>query len=420
MKKFWAFLLCAALLGTTVAWSINYQRFGKRDAYLGPFTTSEDVVVDDVLASIMGTQEEVDARVEVLDDLKYDFGIMTPGSTGEHSFRIKNVGTDDLRLRLGATTCKCTLGELDREALAPGEETEITLTWTVKEGEPNFKQTAQVITNDPARVVLQFEISGKIIRDIEIVPETWTFGEVATGEPIELEGTIYNYMDKDIKPTDVSFSSQEMTDLATFEVEPFDPAEGDDEIRAKARQAFRVKANIAAGMRQGAVSQNFVFGFRMLDENGQELPKEGENLEDPNYYVMATTQGRVVGSLGMLPNSRIKGEDGGGYIFDIGKIGKDDPLVVNTFVVLKGEHRENTTLSVGEVVPDQVLRASLGEPKGRGSMTLYPLTLEFIPSEETVERVGANSADYGQVMIESDNPKVTKMRIALKFSLEGR
>jgi hypothetical protein len=53
-------------------------------------------------------------------------------------------------------------------------------------------------------------------------------------------------------------------------------------------------------------------------------------------------------------------------------------------------------------------------------MTLYPLEIEFMPGEETVARLGIHSKDYGQVIIESDNPKVTKMRIALKFSVEGR
>ena len=62
----------------------------------------------------------------------------------------------------------------------------------------------------------------------------------------------------------------------------------------------------------------------------------------------------------------------------------------------------------------------MGEPKGRGSMTLYPLEIELIPGDETVERLGKNKDDYGTVWIESDNPKVTKMRVALKFAIEGR
>ena len=127
---------------------------------------------------------------------------------------MKNVGEDDLRLRLGASTCKCTLGELDREALAPGEQTEVKLELDRQErANPSFTQSAQLITNDPARVVIQLEIVGKVVHDVDVVPETWTFGEVATGEPIEISGTIYSFLDNDIMPTDMKFSSEEMTEI---------------------------------------------------------------------------------------------------------------------------------------------------------------------------------------------------------------
>jgi hypothetical protein len=53
-------------------------------------------------------------------------------------------------------------------------------------------------------------------------------------------------------------------------------------------------------------------------------------------------------------------------------------------------------------------------------MVLYPLEIELVRSEEPVERLGNSKDDYGSIWIESDNPKVTKMRIALKFAIEGR
>ena len=53
-------------------------------------------------------------------------------------------------------------------------------------------------------------------------------------------------------------------------------------------------------------------------------------------------------------------------------------------------------------------------------MTLYPLEIELVPGDEPVERLGNNKDDYGTIWIESDNPKVSKMRVALKFAIEGR
>lgn len=88
--------------------------------------------------------------------------------------------------------------------------------------------------------------------------------------------------------------------------------------------------------------------------------------------------------------------------------------------MLKGSERDNTTLRVGAISPEGVLKARLGEPKSRGTMTLYTLEIEVVPGDQPIARLGKNKDDYGNVWIESDNPKVTKMRIAVKFAVDPR
>ncbi len=72
------------------------------------------------------------------------------------------------------------------------------------------------------------------------------------------------------------------------------------------------------------------------------------------------------------------------------------------------------------VYPAEHEKATLGEPKNRGTMTLYPLEIELVRGDLPVERLGNNSEDFGTVWIESDNPKVSKMRVALTFSIDAR
>jgi hypothetical protein len=254
---------------------------------------------------------------------------------------------------------------------------------------------------------------------VDVVPETWSFGQVATGEPFEVSGKIYSFLKTDIVPTDMKFSNKAMTELSEFVVEPFKPTKESDGIRGVARQGFSVKVTVKAGMRQGAVSQNFIFGFQRLDENGEVIPAT-EGGDDHSGYIVASTKGQIVGPLGMILNSKLSGQTGGGYVYDFGRIGKDGPLTAKTFVVLKGSERDNTTLRIGEIYPDHVVKATLGEPKGRGSMLLYPLEIELIPGTEVIERLGKSKDDYGTIWIESDNPKVTKMRVALKFAIDAR
>ncbi len=72
MKKFLAVLVVAALAGTSVAWVINYRRFAARPAYFGPLTMT--VSMSDVMAERAKLQNVSKARVELLDELNYDFG----------------------------------------------------------------------------------------------------------------------------------------------------------------------------------------------------------------------------------------------------------------------------------------------------------------------------------------------------------
>lgn len=413
-------MILAMSLGTASAWTVNYARYGHRTGRFGPFSMQRDVTPDNVMAQLESGYATSLGRVELPGGSDHDFGVMAPGSEGEHIFVVKNVGEGELKLRIGASSCKCTIGSLVSETLGPGEQTEVKLEWTVVLAgtTPVFSQNAQLLTNDPANYGITLNITGKVVGDMEVMPDQWSFGEVAAGEPFELSGKIYSFYEEEVVPTKLQFSDDLLNDFAEFEVEPFDPSEDDGHL-SRAKQAFLVTIKVKEGLRQGSVSQNFLFGFRRKDENGEFLAAAVDD-DDENDYAVAAVTGRIVGSLGMISGARVKGQVGGGYIFDFGRITADDELIGNSLVVLKGSERDNTTLRVGAVSPEGVLKARLGEPKSRGTMTLYTLEIEVVPGDQPIARLGKNKDDYGNVWIESDNPKVTKMRIAVKFAVDPR
>jgi hypothetical protein len=421
MTKFLLSLVLAAVLGVAAGWTLNYNSYGKVVGSFGPFATDSDFAAADLVSTLPVDRADSSAKAKMITPQVHDFGMMKPGDEGEHIFRIENVGTDDLLLRLGATTCKCTLGDLEREALAPGQSTEIKLSWTVKgAGEPEFTQSAQVLTNDPANVAISLEITGRIVSDVDVVPATWSFGEVGTGEPLEITGTIYNFMDEKIQPGKPSFSSDELTKLSSFTVEEFTPTQETDGIRGTAIQGFKVTVQVEPGMRQGAVSQNFLLPFKQLDEKGNVIPPPEESLDKRGQVIAVSTKGKIVGLLGMI-GSKAEGAAGGGYLYKFGRLGKDDSLKGKAFIVLRGDDRTTTKLKIADkVVPEGVIKATLGEPNDRGTMTLFPIEIELIPGKDRIERLGTTKDDYGSIWIESDNIKITPMRIAIKFAIEGQ
>lgn len=413
--KFWLILVLSAVAGTAVAWTINERSFGNREAHFGPIGLEGGITADNVVQHVRGQWPSQLPRAEVIGEAEYNFGVMAPEEKGSHTFTIRNTGQSDLSLKLGASTCKCTFGSLENNRLPPGEQTDVTLQWTIKTDSNRFNQSAEILTNDPENVAIPLKIQGKVVRGIEIDPKQWTFGEVAAGEPIEMTAKIYNYLQHDIEPTETEFASKSLNEAADFKVTAFEPS-AEDGVYADARQGFRVQATIRPGLPQGPISDNFLFRYRHVDENGDALGAEWNGDENENRAV-ASVVGRIVGALSMVTSSKLDGVSGGGYVYDFGHLEPGDPTEGNALVMLKGSHQQGTKLSVGETSPEGVVEARLEEGQSRGKMTLYRLHIDLIPGQEPIARRGNHENDYGWVWIESDNSKVPPLKLLLKFVL---
>ncbi|MCC9657698.1 DUF1573 domain-containing protein [Rhodopirellula halodulae] len=416
MKTLVACLVFASI-GAAIAYQINEKNYGKYEASFGPIDYEGETTAETAMASLQEQWTDNLPKVELPDGNEYDFGIMQPEEKGEHSFVVKNVGEAPLTLKIGASTCKCTVGTLENESLAPGEQTEVKLAWTVKTNESTFGQSAELRTNDPSQVAIRFEITGKVVRQVQLVPETLTFKEVASGEPIDLEMKVYSYIEDEIVIGQPRFSSDQMNELAEFSVEPFEVSEDDIE-HAEAVQAFKVTASIAPGLEQGPVSQNLILPFTQDGEEPVDISDDDEKSNEKS--IVAAVTGRIVGVLGMLESTKLKGVTGGGYMYDFGKITEPGQQTAKAFVVLKGSEQENTTLSIGEVTPAGVVEAKLNDPIQNGSTSLYRLEFSLNPGDEKIDRLGMSREDYGLITIVSDNPNVPSMKLRLKFSLPAR
>jgi hypothetical protein len=426
--------LCLAAVGVAVGVNINQRRYGHYQAALGPISYRGEISAENAMASLEKDWAKTFPKVELPDGNTHDFGVMAPEEEGEHIFRIKNVGEAPLTLVIGASTCKCTIGELGDESLQPGEETEVKMSWSVKTNESSFGQSAELRTNDPTNVAIRLEITGQVVRQVQLVPEEITFGEIAAGEDVEFEVKVFNYKDQLLKPGDVKFSDADVNDLASIEVTPFQPS-AEDGVNEAAKQGFLVKATIKPGLKQGPVNQNLILNLQPADghtanEDGpEEKPGEDKTAADSENaasadsdqsFVYIPVTGRIVGVLSLLPNTRMTGVSGGGYIYNFGILKDDDDLTAKIFVSLKGSEHATTKLSIGEIEPAENVEATLGDRIEKDKMTLYRLQLRLKPGAESVDRLGMNKGDYGFLMIESDNPKVPALKLILKFSLPAR
>ncbi len=67
-------------------------------------------------------------RIE-LSDAEYDFGTISNEKAVSHVFEVRNVGQGQLEIAGVSTSCGCTVAEVDRRQLAPGETAQLTVTY---------------------------------------------------------------------------------------------------------------------------------------------------------------------------------------------------------------------------------------------------------------------------------------------------
>lgn len=151
----------------------------------------------------------------------YDFGTLEHNAEGQHKFVIRNEGEAPLQLlaRPEDSTCSCTIGSLGENTLQPGEQTEIEMTWHIKNPSTQFEHSAVVRTNDPENEQIRFRVRGIVGKLMVTKPGvTWDLGSVEDDQPASVSGTVHSEILDEFEISEVETS----TPLLTAEIIPLD------------------------------------------------------------------------------------------------------------------------------------------------------------------------------------------------------
>lgn len=174
--------------------------------------------------------------VAVVDDPgeTFHFGQMVLGDSDEHTFVVRNEGDVPLVLKKLFNTCKCTLSDLEEAEVAPGDELEITLTYTPKAAEPEFSQGAVIGTNDPETKELRLSVIGAVTNDVMILPtDVWNLGTIreSRDEPTTVSGAVVsgsqeNFRVLEMIPGNEAITAEISNDITPEELEASDGLSG--------------------------------------------------------------------------------------------------------------------------------------------------------------------------------------------------
>jgi hypothetical protein len=346
-------------------------------------------------ASAPSTEPQAKApRVEVVEP-HFNFGQMERGREKSHEFLIRNIGDAPLTLKVGPTSCKCTLSEVNDGVLEPGESTHARLEWSAKSDQGPLRVTATIITNDPNRRDVELTIDGEIVEASGVQPPEFGFDKVAAGETKSAEVYVMAMLQDEL-----TISSAELTDEVTrdkFDVK-IEPVERDKLPLKTARAGVRITLTAKSGLPIGRFNQYLTLNTDL---------KEGKKLHIP-------VLGRVVGDISVQGKHWI--EDEGVLLLGQvhGKTGKKDR--VNLFV--RGEKAESVKFEVGSADPPE-LKVTFGEPiRLKPTLVHVPVEIEVPPGTRPMVRLATAQGEEGRIVLKTTHPTMKELALGVRFAVE--
>lgn len=339
-----------------------------------------------------------DARLVIVGGAAHNFGEMDRHAEGEHVFVFRNEGKSPIGLKKGQTTCKCTMSEMKDGQLKPGESLPITLTWTAKTGESDFSQSAEIITeNYPQQPVVRLHVYGKIIDALRPDRGSLSLGSLSASENGAGRFKVYAFRGEE--PLEIvkhEFTAQDREDFFSAEFRPLTK----EELAAEkgALSGVEVTIQVKPGLPLGNIGQTIKLTTNLPNTSPLTVPLEGRIVGDIMVVGAGTVSDQNLVSLGAATSSAGK--------------------TLKVHLIVKGPHREETTLKISEVAPADSLQAVLGEPlTDNPQVTRYPLTLTIPVGAKPVSRLGLKPAEAGVVRIATTHPQIKEFVILVRFAV---
>lgn len=338
-------------------------------------------------------------RVELPGGTEHDFGSMERFSTKRHVFEVKNAGTQALALTAASTSCKCTVFEIAKPQVEPGETTTVTLEWQAdtKESDLEFRVEASITTNDPDQPLVQLVARGKVTRALRAIPDELTLTGVSVSEGTAADVSILAFRHNDLAILRHELEHKDSADLYEVEVVPL-AAEKLQE--AKADSGVQVRVRVKPGLPLGKIDQRIILTT---------------SVPEASTFKIHVT-GNVVGDIAVLGPRDFDNE---AQQLNLGLVPSAEGKSVALRVLVKGLHRDTTQISVGSVEPSNGLQVTVGEPSvvSDGGPLSFPLTIAVPKGAPVMNRLGGFNSPPGQIVLETTHPDAKRILISVLFAV---
>ena len=326
----------------------------------------------------------------------FDFDKMERGTTMSHAFKVRNVGGGPLHLEVTSTTCKCTVGDLDANEIAPNEETEVKLEWVAKTSAGPFRHGAVLKTNDPLHSSIELTVEGQVVESTSVIPGELFFGTVTSGDTATADVYLMTFVD------------EQSPEVTNYELGDPQLAEQIDVTISPAEQAVLPDPAAVAGLKVSVTyrSGKSIGPFRDWLTMHTNL-KKAETITVPIV-------GTVVGDVTVFG----AGWDAQKGLLKMGSFSSVEGRALPLKLAIRGEHAKDIQFEVAEVDPPE-LQVTLGEPRQMGEKLLHvPLTIAVSPGSKPMVRAGEPISSDALVVLQSSVESIPEVRLRVHFTAE--
>ncbi|GAB4137324.1 DUF1573 domain-containing protein [Thermopirellula anaerolimosa] len=337
-------------------------------------------------------------RVEV-SEMEYDFGSIESEGKYRHEFMIRNVGDAPLTLRVGDSSCRCTVLDFSQATLQPQEGIKIAIQFDAHEYFGPVSQHASLVTNDPRNPRVILKIKANVERSIRVVPAELVFSRILRNQEAVGEVRVVIFRRQPVTITDIRFEEVGNDTLPFLELShtPLTPSELSGEPGATG--GYRIVVRVKPGLPIGPFQQK----IRITTDQSDIAP-----LEVP-------VQGRVESEYGIIGS----GWNAQRGILHLGRIQRDSGSQTRIMLRLPVLPGQTPEVEPVRTVPNFVqVQVRQEEAVRTGESVLIPIVITIPAGSGPANYFGDSEEELGKIILKTNHPAAPEIKVLLRLAVD--
>ena len=331
-----------------------------------------------------------------IEETTHNFGVMDVKATGTHDFFIKNVGTEDLLLRVDRTSCSCTGIDISPTRVPPGKTARCHLKYNAEQAMTGkFSQGGIVATNDPDNLEIRLIVEGVFTNPVVVQPISAYFSRVSVGASKTVTVRFYGFENEPLVLSAPTWEDREHFDFQWEAAKPNESDEEDTHLSA-AKSVVVGTLTLKPGLPVGPFQERF------------QVKTNYPGQTDISF----AASGQVVGNVSISGREYDKNKS----FADLGKTVVGKGISRELWITFSGLSAPSASLQIQAVEPNWI-RTTIASKIDSGQQRIFSLTIEIPDNAPTGSYVFGGDGQQSYITLKTNDESMPVLKIPLQFAV---